>query len=486
MAKARPWRGLSLARRIAVCAVLTLLLAQRVALPEARAQSEATRHTQDIWLVAAVTVTDAAGNVTDATPDLKAAVSSQLDPAVALSPTLAYQKSESSAARVAAADGSTLSSIAVQLGLLTETRSDGSTVSIVAVVATPNLSEARRGVQTDDRIAVDLSNVTTLAGANEAAISYAFMQTLPPMDPTREAGLSDEEALGQRVSQHRSALLGTTNASGAQEAAVTKPQPLPVQHGSQTSSAVYLQAGPAVEGSFGALDALTADSAQLTAASQSSSPDTADLLAAVQAQGQLETGTQGILIGSVPPDDPNGRPSYPIGGPEGALACRTDVDSCQMDGTGDAVSGSFSWMLTFTLNISHGVVTGSGTWTEHWDKVLQGCTPVGSPQGPFYISGSVGRYGELDLTLEDGAGDPNGTTGASPLGTCNSASGSSTALSFFPEYIFQTLFMLPVDGSRATAHGCVRDTLNPQCVSTGGAPPGTLIDVTIVVADNSR
>src|SRR5581483_2731165 len=132
MATACPRRRLPVAARfVVVLVVLAALFAPRVLQPAARAQSASMRHTQDIWLVAGVALTDADGNTSDATPEVNAAVSAQLDQPVTLSSGLDYQKSESITGRVAAADGSTLPSIRVQVGLLTERRADGSTASIV-------------------------------------------------------------------------------------------------------------------------------------------------------------------------------------------------------------------------------------------------------------------------------------------------------------------------------------------------------------------
>ena len=491
------------ARLCAALCLLAVLLAPR-ALPAARAQSERSRHTQEIWLVAAATATDASGAASDATPALKAAVAAQLDAPVALSATLAYQKSESVGGQALAADGSSPPSIGVQLGLLTATNSDGSTASIVAIVATPDLSQTARGVQADDRIAVDLSAAPALAGASEATISYAFMQTLVSDAAASEAGLSDEQLVAKRVKEGKGRLLGTTNANGAPEAALTPPQPLAVGEGPQLSMAVYLgagraaQSGPAAQGSFGALDALALDPTQLTAASQGADPGTGAALAQLQQQTQLETGQQATANVVIMLPDPNApaKPSYPISPDSDVLACHTEIYSCDMTGTGSADSGSFSWSLNFTLNISRGVIFGHGTWKEHVESHPPECMPGPDATGSFDLSGVVvpsfspsipgdgTSEGILHLTLEDASGNPNGTV-SGVAEVCNPASGPSSIPGYFPEYIFQSIFIAPYDGASVTVHGCIRDAFDPECVSTGGTVTAGLV-ITIRVADDSR
>jgi hypothetical protein len=250
--------------------LITLLALQSPRGAAVRAQSEQVRATQSVWLVTSAHLQDGTGAMTDLAEGLRNAVATQLDPPVQLSPTLSYQKSEAVGARATAADGSTLASIGMQLGLLTVSNSDGSTASVVAALATPNLSERAVTLGPQSRVAIDLSSLPAAQAGETADISYAFLQLLAQPNASSEAGLSDEQLLEQRYQTGNAQLLSTTDVAGNEAAALTPPLPLALQASelataTPATQALYLRTGQSggVEGVFDALGALNLDPAQL-------------------------------------------------------------------------------------------------------------------------------------------------------------------------------------------------------------------------------
>lgn len=359
-----------------------------------RAQSEQTGAVQNLWIVTSAHVQNASGASTDLAEALRSAVSLQLDPPVQFSPTLTYQKSETVGGRATAAGGATLANVAVQLGLLTVTNSDGSTASVVAALATP--SEQAHALGLRDQVAIDLSSIPAAQPGETADISYAFLQVLAPADTTAEAGLAGEQVLGQRYQAGAGQLLSATDADGNEQPAVTPPLPLTVQSTEQRSNqALYLRANQrgGVEGVYEALGALALDPAQLLPVPPATQPGEPAGFAPVRgvAKGSTlvtpgkATANQGLGDGgdapptAAPTDAPTAGPSpSPSPTPPPMGICGVTVD-CVYSAVGFAddhladayTPGSKHWEFGFQLvlhapDAQHATPTllGSGGYTE--------------------------------------------------------------------------------------------------------------------------
>jgi hypothetical protein len=165
------------------------------------AQATAVFHTQDVYLIAQIQVSDADGAVRDVTRPVLDHAATSLESGLALRGGLTLRRTGALRGRARDESGGVLSNIQVDVGLLS--RDDTPDSDMLVVIASADVTRTIRNLDQGDALELDLNVVPGLEAAGDGGIAFLFLQTLMPTDVTDELGLSPLDVFVRRWDQGR-------------------------------------------------------------------------------------------------------------------------------------------------------------------------------------------------------------------------------------------------------------------------------------------